>query len=87
MRLDVVGGSDDEYRYMATIDARATEHGYAISQTLTGHTFRPNCQGLSAEHVSSRFKPDIYVEVRGDTLRFYFWERGDMYLDYHRVAR
>ena len=81
------GGSEDQYMYLASIDTHATEHGYDVDQKLTGHNNLPNCQGLSAEHVSTRFKPDIYVEVRGDELRFFFWERGDMYLDYHRVTR
>lgn len=79
------GGGVGQYVYSAKIDTRATEHGYSIDQKLTSHNDLPNCQGLSADYVSARFKPDIYVEVQGDNLRFFFWERGDMYLDYHRV--
>jgi hypothetical protein len=79
-------GAEGQYAYIASIDTRATEHGYAIDQTLTGHSNRPNCQGLSAEYVSTHFKPDIYVEVDGDVLRFFFWERGDPYVEYRRVT-
>lgn len=80
-------GAPGSYAYSATIRVHSDGNGYFVYQTLTSHNGLPNCQGLPATYVSSHFKSDIYLEVNGDRLRYFFWEPGAaMFLDYRRVT-
>ena len=80
-------GGPGHYSYSSKIEVRASTRGYFIDQSRLSHNNLPNCQGLSADYVSSHFKPDIYVELEGDRLRYFFWEpESSTFLDYHRVS-
>ncbi len=82
----VAGSSGPElFAYKGKSVYRTAGSGYEIHQYDLKFNDKPNCQGKSSDYVSSHFIPDIYVEVNGDRLRFYFWTSSDkLYLDYLR---
>lgn len=54
-------------RYMA----EPYQSGYLITQKITSHNSKPNCQGYSGNYVVKNLVPKIYMEVEEDTARQY----------------
>lgn len=61
------------------------QSGYLVSQSISGHNGKPNCQGFSADFVVKNSGGEFYIEIDGDEAQMY--PSKDNRTQFVRIAR